>query len=165
MLDVHDRYLQLATQRRALRWYALVDGLQHRRIMGDGLRCLPGMNRALFEGTEDAALADAGPWLHDLCADPAPATGWAKLERAAPAVSWLITAMDLEGLAQVLRLKLDVTLCDGRRALLRFYDPRVLSNLLVTLPEDECSAFFEAIEEWHFLSNGERVWIGRQHHA
>jgi hypothetical protein len=45
------------------------------------------------------------------------------LERALPSLSWLMTTMDLDGLAQVLQLKLNAALPDGRQALLRFYDP------------------------------------------
>jgi hypothetical protein len=165
MLDVQARYLSLVERRPGLRWYALIDGWQHEQRTGEWLCPAPRVNRALFEETENAALAHAGPWLHDLCADATRAHDWAALEREAPCVSWLITAMDLQGLSQVLRLKLDSALPDGRRALLRFYDPRVLANLFNTFGDEQRASFFELIEEWHFLLNGQRRWIGRPSHA
>lgn len=165
MVDVRDRYRQLAVRRPELRWYALLDGYQHERCTGTRLVSAPGINQALFDGTPEASLADAGPWLHDLVADAPQADAWARLERATPCVSWLITAMDLQGLAQVLQLKLHAELPDGRAALLRFYDPRVLANLAATLDGEQRSRFFDLIEEWHFLVNGRRVWMARPDHA
>lgn len=85
----------------------------------------------------------------------------AALERAKPAVSWLITPIDLEGLAQLLQLRLDAELPDGRKALVRFYDPRVLGNLFKVMDGQQCAEFFQLIDEWHFLIDGRRVWMGR----
>lgn len=51
------------------------------------------------------------------------------LEHAAPAVTWLIAPQTIAGLAQLLQLNLDTALPDGRTALLRFWDPRVLISL------------------------------------
>jgi len=45
-------------------------------------------------------------------------------------VTWLIAEADLRGLAHLLQLRLDVRLPDGRIALLRFWEPRVLANLV-----------------------------------
>lgn len=161
MLDVQERFLTLAERRSELRWYALVDGHQFKLHTGDRLQSSPGVNRALFQGTEDEPLAHAGPWLYDLARCPELINDLAAMEQALPAVSWLMTAMDLEGLAQFLQLKLDAELPGGRKALIRFYDPRVLGNLIKVMDAEQRSEFFFLIDEWHFVYNGKRVWMGR----
>lgn len=147
----------------ALRLYALVDGAQYQQRFGKAIDPQPGM-RALFAGTPDEALAHAGPWLVD--AEPEDgglATELAKMEADLPAVSWIIAPQDLEGLAQLLQLNMDVKLPDGRCALLRFWDPRVLVTLAQVMDEEQRMSFFAHIVEWHMLHNGKRVWMGRQH--
>jgi hypothetical protein len=161
VLDVQERFRQLSTHRSELRWYALVDGHQHEQHSGERIGQEPGVNRALFDGTDDEPLAHAGPWLFDLLRSPARARHFAQLEAALPAVSWIFAAMDLEGLAQVLQLKLDATLPDGRTALVRIQDPRVLGNLFTVMDAEQRSLFLHLIEEWHFLYDGQRVWMGR----
>lgn len=86
-----------------------------------------------------------------------------ELEQALPAVSWLITSVDLEGLSQLLQLKLDAQLPDGRKVLLRFYDPRVLGNLCHTMDAEQYAEFFGLIDEWHFNYKGQWVAAGRRH--
>lgn len=160
MLDVQDRYLRLLERRRELRLYALIDGHQYEQH--GGRRIAPSSaSRALFVGTEDAPLAHAGPWLHDIDRCPGAIEEFAVLEQARPAVSWLITPVDLEGLAQLLQVRLDAELPDGRKALVRFYDPRVLGNLFKVMDAEQCAEFFHLIDEWHFLIDGRRVWMGR----
>lgn len=161
MFDVLSRFLGLAEKRRELRLYALLDGLQHEQHIGQRLQHLAGINRALFDDTDDAPLAHAGPWLYDVSQHPQHIDAFAALEKARPAVSWLVTAMDLEGLAQYLRLKLDAELPDGRQVLVRFYDPRVLGHLFTVMDTEQRTQFFHLIDEWHFLHNGQRVWMGR----
>jgi hypothetical protein len=163
MLDIQSRWKELCHTMPALRLYALVDGVQYqtqlckRMQVGSGL--LP-----LFADTQDAALAHAGPWLVDAAhADKAMVAELAALEREMPSITWLITTQDLQGLGQLLQLRLDVSLPDGRRALLRFWDPRVLVNLGNTLDEAQREAFFGPFYEWHLLHEGQRVWIGRPH--
>lgn len=82
------------------------------------------------------------------------------LEQALPSVSWLISAIDLEGLSQLLQLKLDAQLPDGRKVLLRFYDPRVLGNLMQTMNNAQRAEFVYLIDEWHFIHDGRRVCMG-----
>jgi hypothetical protein len=161
MLDVQERFLALAERRSELRWYALVDGYQFEQHTGDRPQPTPCVNRALFQGTEDEPLAHAGPWLYDLAKCPELIDDLAVMEQALPAVSWLMTAMDLEGLAQFLQLKLDAVLPDGRKVLIRFYDPRVLGNLIKVMDVEQRAEFFFLIEEWHFIYNDKRVWMGR----
>jgi len=161
VLDVHERFEQLSRRRSELRWYALVDGHQHEEHTGKRIVPEPGVNRALFDGTEDEPLAHAGPWLFDVSRQPERARGLAEIEAALPSVSWIFAAMDLEGLAQVLQLKLGAKLPSGHAALVRIQDPRVLGNLFTVMDAEQRSLFLHLIEEWHFLYGGQRVWMGR----
>ncbi|APF85643.1 DUF4123 domain-containing protein [Ralstonia solanacearum] len=161
--DVIARLAALRTRMPALRLYALVDGAQYQQQVGAPI--LPRHYTAsLFEGTADAPLAHAGPWLVDVQqVDSEVLSDLERMEARAPAVSWLIAQSDLPGLAQLLQRQLDIRLPDGRTALLRFWDPRVLVRLVQVLEAGQLQAFFADIEEWHMLRDGERVWIGRNH--
>lgn len=161
-IDVTQRLADLRQNFAALRLYALVDGVQYQEHRGVRLASQAGY-RSLFAGTPDEALAHAGPWLVDTAtAGEEQTDDLAQLEREAPAVTWLIAPQDIGGLAQLLQLRLDTRLPDGRTALLRFWDPRVLVSLAQLLDEAQRGEFFAYIEEWHLLHNGKRVWIGRQ---
>jgi len=161
-IDVTLRLAELRQNFAGLRLYALVDGVQYQEHRSERLTFQPGF-RALFAGTPDEPLAHAGPWLVDTAEVGDEQTDdLAQLEREAPAVTWLIAPQDLEGLAQLLQLRLDTKLPDGRTALLRFWDPRVLVSLAQLLDEAQRGEFFAHIEEWHLLHNGKRAWIGRQ---
>ncbi len=119
-----------------VRLYALVDGLQFQLSFGTVVPA--GTALSLFDGTPDAPLAHAGPWL----------------EMSEPVISSLIASMGQDGLAQLLQLKLDATLPDGRTALVRFYDPRVLHRLATILTPDQRASFFQHIDSWHFVARG-----------
>ncbi|MBG6078891.1 DUF4123 domain-containing protein [Rubrivivax gelatinosus] len=161
MSDVRVRWQSLHETWPALRLYALVDGVQYQSHFCKRLRPGPGLF-ALFDGTPDAALAHAGPWLVEtgLVADGMVRV-LLRLEHDGPALSWLIAAQDLEGLGQLLQLRLDLGLPDGRRALLRFWDPRVLVDLAQTLDARQHGELFGHVHEWHLLHEGRRVVIGR----
>ncbi|PWF49082.1 DUF4123 domain-containing protein, partial [Massilia glaciei] len=160
--DVAERLAHLQQEQPALRLYALVDGAQFKNLHGDNLKEGVGLF-PLFSGTSDAPLAHAGPWLVDAeLADACVVTSMAALEMALPAVTWLIAPQDLRGLTQLLQLKLDIELPDQRKALLRFWDPRVLAELAGILDPDQRETFFGQVHEWHLMLNGKRAWIGRQ---
>lgn len=161
--EVITRFTQLQQSVGALKLYALVDGARYRMQFGEPCTTRQGFH-SLFAGTLDEELAHAGPWLVDT--EQVGATlvdQLAAMEQAAPAVSWLIASQTLEGLVQLLQLNLDIELPDGRTALLRFWDPRVLVNLAEVLDSAQRETFFAHIHEWHLLHQGQRVWIGRQH--
>lgn len=161
--DVMQRLERLRTADPALRLYALVDGLQYEQRARQPMQAEPGVS-ALFAGTPDEALASAGPWLLDAgIASPQLIAAVTALEHTAPAVSWIIAGADLDGLAALLRLRLDVRLPDGRTALLRFWDPRALLAIARELDDRQRSEFFEHIVEWHLLVDGRRTHIGRHH--
>lgn len=160
MIDVMERLSHLQQTIDTLRLYALVDGVQYRQQRGEPLTRRAGIY-SLFEGTPDAQLAHAGPWLIDVeQAGAQLASDLAVIEQEAPAVSWIIAPQTLNGLAQLLQLKLDAKMPDGRTALLRFWDPRVLVSLAQILSNEQRQEFFGHIHEWHLLYNGKRAWIG-----
>lgn len=84
-----------------VRLYALVDALLYARAPGSPALERSAATIALFDGTADASLADAGPWLIDVAQAPIDVRR-ALLELAAGAegVSWLISAYPFRGLAQ-----------------------------------------------------------------
>lgn len=160
-MDVIARYESLRAQRPELKLYVLVDGLAYEAHTGGRLYDQPGISRALFEGTPDQALAYAGPWLFAAAAVEDQWQALFAFEAQAPAVSWLIAPMDLEGLAQLLQLRMDLRLPEGKTALLRLSDPRVIDKLLPVFTPAQRLDFFGLIDEWHFMRNGQRVWTAR----
>ncbi|MGW8391617.1 DUF4123 domain-containing protein [Pseudoduganella sp. HUAS MS19] len=162
-LDVSDRLEHLQLEYPGLKLYGLLDGAQYLERTGKRFNAQPGAE-ALFWETPDAALAFAGPWLLDTAsADSALLQELVGLERSTYGVSWLIAYQDLRGLAQLLRLNLETELPDGRTALVRFWDPRVLAGLAEVLTPEQRQEFCGHIFEWHLLLNREqRVRIGRQ---
>ena len=161
MDDIVERFRALQQADAALWLYALVDGFQYEQHTGQRLDHRPGINRPLFLGTEDEPLAHAGPWLIGVDKAPDRLHLLHELEQALPSVSWLISAIDLEGLSQLLQLKLAAQLPDGRKVLLRFYDPRVLGHQMQTMDSEQRAEFVHLIDEWHFIHDGRRVCIGR----
>lgn len=155
-------HLQHTSHRPHLRLYALVDGLVYAQHQGSPLQHDRGSIRSLFENTADAPLGHAGPWIVDIeRADAELAEVLMTLEQAAPAVTWLIAPLPLDGMVQLLQLRLDICLPDGDTALLRFWDPRVLVHLAQVFDVPQREEFFAHIEEWHLLVEGRRSWIGR----
>lgn len=163
MTDLIERLAILRQKTDGLRLYVLLDGAQYLQHRGERMTEAEG-RYALFAGTPDAPLSHVGPWLidaetigesslHDLIA----------MEREIPALTWIIAPQTLDGLAQLLQLNLNLRLPDGRTALLRFWDPRVLVTLADVLTAEQRYAFFGRIYEWHLLHEGRRVWIGRHH--
>jgi Domain of unknown function (DUF4123) len=158
--QVTRRFETLKARQAHLMLYALFDGLAYEQAIGQRIETDAGC-RGLLEGTEDTALAFAGPWVVDveqqrrLCAEQL------THELLAPQVSWVIAGVPFDGLTQLMQLKLEVRLPDGGVGLLRFYDPRVLYGLATTLTPAQREDFFGHIQEWHFMHNGKALRIGR----
>jgi Domain of unknown function (DUF4123) len=157
--QVMARFEALKTQQPHLVLCALLDGLAYEQALGQRLETDAGCV-ALLDGTEDAALAYAGPWVVDAEQQPKLCRDELAHEDLAQQVSWLIASVPFDGLVQLLRLKLDVRLPDGGVGLLRFYDPRVLYGLATTLTPAQRAEFFDHIHEWHFMHNGKAMRIG-----
>ncbi|WP_029444676.1 DUF4123 domain-containing protein, partial [Burkholderia pseudomallei] len=104
---------------------------------------------ALFDRTPDASLADHGPWLIDYALAPGPIRRvLAELAAGPVGMSWLISAYSFERLAAELREHLDVRLPDGRTALFRFYDARIMPDIARVMSDAQRSQFFVATYDW-----------------
>ncbi|SAL29530.1 hypothetical protein AWB64_02519 [Caballeronia sordidicola] len=159
-----ERLERLRTSAPGLRAYALVDGYQYAQHFGHPLKRRWGAVAALFAGTEDEPLADAGPWVIDLAAPEAFAiASLAELEEARPSVMWLFADQELDALVATLQGKLNSRLPDGRVALVRFWDPRVFVPLFNALDSAGRQSYFGDVSEWHGLRNGKRFHVS--HHA
>lgn len=93
----------------------------------------PAHARCLFEGTNDASAAAAAPWLWPL-PDQAPRRRLAlsravELATRRPCLSAICSRLPMDGLFRRLQRRLDVLLPGEHEILLRYYDPRVLSEL------------------------------------
>lgn len=164
-IEVLRRHRRLREHWPDLRLLALVDGLAYEEHLIERLQPRLGVH-SLFEGGPDAPLAHAGGWLiePDLTG-PVMERDLFRLESKAPAVCWFFTRDPLGSLLVHLRQLLNLTLPDGRDALLRYYDPRVLVSLLRAL-NDEPSSNLGAIPaacpfgfalEWHLWLDGHRL--------
>lgn len=167
--DVIARYLRLREVRPGLQLMVLVDGLPYEEHFIERLAPRPGVH-ALFQGGPEAPLAYAGGWLIEpFVSGPLMTRDLIGLEPKAPSVCWFLTLHPPAELLPHLRRLLSVTSPDGRDALLRYYDPRVLNSLLrvTRLTEPPAPAqqpaplsavhpFVFALE-WHLWLDGRRV--------
>lgn len=160
MLDVQARYNLLQRTSPLLRLYVLVDGVQYHAQSGGWLQPGDGLF-PLFSGTCNATLAHAGPWLVNVeNTDPLNIKELVQLDTGACGLVWLITPHQQDALALLLQYRMEARLPDGRRALLRFWDARVLGNLARTFDKTQYDEFFGSIPEWHFRHEGRHVQIG-----
>ena len=138
---------------------ALVDGIHYQQHTGQQLAPENDRTVSLFAGTNDIALAHAGPWLVDPETSRDHLADLRKLEQARPAVIWLITSESLERQAAKLRPHLNTRLPKGRSALLRFWDPRVFHALNAVCQGKSERELFRAADAWHYLNEGRRFTI------
>lgn len=153
-----EEYLAQRQARASLpvRLYALVDALLYARGPAASAPERSSAAIALFDGTADASLADAGPWLIDI--DQAPLDvrqALSALAAGTEGVSWLISAYPFRSLAQELRERLDARMPDGRTALLRFYDARLINDIAGLLSFSQRAEFFVPTFDWLTQINGE----------
>jgi len=157
--SIAERFKVLQRETPYLRAYALVDGVQYTKSAGLPLQPSDA-RRALFQGTEDQGLAYAGPWLIDLAQEaPDNISTISTLELTAPSVVWLFSRSPLETLALALQQRLNGRLPDGKIALIRFWDPRVLVTLFKTLDLPTRRDYFSDADEWHAQLDGKRFHI------
>ncbi len=143
-----------------VRLYALVDALLYARAPGSTALERSAATVALFDGTADASLADAGPWVIDV--DQAPITvrrTLFELAAGAEGVSWLVSAYPFRGLAHELRERLDVKMPGGRTALLRFYDARIVGHIAGLLSFSQRAELFVPTFDWLVQINGELMRV------
>ncbi|WP_257835004.1 DUF4123 domain-containing protein [Burkholderia glumae] len=135
--------------------YALVDALLLADATGGSVPQRSQAAVALFDGTPDASLADAGPWLLAWEQTSSSLRHTLSTMAAGPAgVSWLISAYPIESLADELRHRLDVRLPDGRMALLRFYDARIAADMTSLMSLSQRLQFFAPTFDWLVEVNG-----------
>lgn len=138
------------------RQYGLVCGLQFERFHAREMTFIPGSANPLFRLFPDSQIAWAGPWLIDTEKQQELYSLLYILEQHAPAVSWIRSAVDFEKLTQSLASQLHVSLENGERGLLRFYDPRVLRKIPEILTTGQFSIFTQGVESWVFDMDGRR---------
>lgn len=159
MVSNIEAYLAQRQARASLpaRLYALVDALLFGR--GEPVE-RPAATIALFDGTPDASLADAGPWLIDFVeASDDVQQRLFSMGHEAEGVSWLISAYPFLGLADELRSRLNARMPDGRTALLRFYDARLVADIANLLSFSQRAEFFVSTFDWLVQINGELTRI------
>lgn len=156
-LEIEDYLAQRRAQASVpVQLYALVDALLYNRTP-----CASALERssaaiALFDGTSDTSLADAGPWLIDFDqTGPGMRQTLFELAAGTDGVSWLISAYPFRSLAQALRGRLDVRMPDGRTALLRLYDARLIGDIAELLSFSQRAEFFVSTFDWLVQINGE----------
>lgn len=140
-----------------LRLYALVDALLYGR--GEPAE-RPAATIGLFAGTPDASLADAGPWLIDF--EDAPGSvrqSLFALGDGAEGVSWLISGYPFPALADELRGRLNARMPDGRTALLRFYDARLIGEIASLFSFTQRIEFFVPTFDWLVQVNGDLIRV------
>jgi hypothetical protein len=136
-----------------VRLYALVDALLYGR--GEPAE-RPAATIGLFDGTPDASLADAGPWLIDFAQAPASVKqSLFAMGAGSDGVSWLISAYPFPALADELAGRLNARMPDGRTALLRFYDARLMSEIAGLFSFTQRIEFFVPLFDWLVQINGE----------
>ncbi|MDF3092301.1 MULTISPECIES: DUF4123 domain-containing protein [Burkholderia] len=135
--------------------YALVDGLLYADAAGGSSPQRSQSAIAVFDGTQDASLADAGPWLfaYETAAGNIRRT-LSTMASSSTGVSWLISAYPIESLADELRGRLDVRLPDGSTALLRFYDARIMADVASLMEFTQRMQFFVPTFDWLVEVNG-----------
>ncbi|HEF5783824.1 hypothetical protein WK80_14265 [Burkholderia multivorans] len=147
-----ERQKQLTMQ---VHLYALVDGLLFADAAGGSSPRRSHAAAALFDGTPDASLAEAGPWLFDWeRASGSVRHSLSAMAGGSTGVSWLISAYPIESLADELRHRLDVRLPDGRTALLRFYDARIMADMASLMELTQRMQFFVPTFDWLVEVNG-----------
>lgn len=135
--------------------YALVDGLLYANAANGSTPQRSQSATAVFDGTQDASLADAGPWLfaYERAAADIRRT-LSTMASSSTGVSWLISAYPIESLADELRSRLDVRLPDGSTALLRFYDARIMTDMASLMEFTQRMQFFVPTFNWLVETNG-----------
>lgn len=139
-----------------VRLYGLVDALLYERASGSPLLERSTSAIALFDGTPDASLVNAGPWLIDFGqTSQVVRQSLFNLGANSEGTSWLISAYPFDALADELRGRLNARMPDGRTALLRFYDARLIEDIAGLLSLAQRIQFFVPTFDWLVQIAGE----------
>jgi len=134
--------------------YALVDGLQYERHFGEEIKIEQGISVPFFNTWPDARVSFAGPWLYRLNVSEYHREKLKQLSEVLPAVSWFISSNTPENLVIHFKYFLNLQLSDGRYALFRFYDPRVLDGIELLLDEADYEQLISEVREWVYTVEG-----------
>lgn len=77
-----------------------------------------------------------------------------QLETESPALSWLVSDSSIEKLATHFSERLNVSLPDGKTALFRFYDPRVIHNIPQVLTSEQFHEITTPLIGWYYRFEG-----------
>lgn len=136
--------------------YATLDLANLRRAAAPALARLKNGGALCLLGDQRPEAELASPWLVPVSQAHAALLPWTiDLATRHSAVTWISSALPLPALASRLGQRADVLLPDGERALLRFFDPRVLPALHQTLDDAQRRAFFSLGTAW--------LYPGRKH--
>jgi hypothetical protein len=111
---------------------------------------------SLFDDTRESAALEAAPILVLVGRSEASLTGhlldWLATHGAcASAVALLDSPLPMVDLRRRLVARLDVTLSENMVMMLRFFDPRILAQLRITLTVEQSAAFFGVASTWWYL--------------
>jgi len=111
---------------------------------------------SLFDDTRESAALKAAPILVLLGRQGAPLAPhflhWlAEHALYASAVTMLDSPLPIDVLRRRLVARLDVTLSENMDMMLRFFDPRILAQLRITLTAEQSAAFFSVASTWWYL--------------
>lgn len=130
----------------------------------DGLKRVTGIKqpegaRSLFENALTTDADKVAPWLV-----PCPTSmisAWLQksvlLAQDAPAVTWIFGSLSTAELQERMTRRLDVQLSDGSEFMLRYFDPRVLSELDAVLVKKERTNFFSFAQRWSYLNRDAKL--------
>jgi len=163
-----EKYLAIRQQQMPypLRLYGLVDGLLYGEIAADQALFRSASCVALFDGTPDEALADAGPWLLDCTGDRN--SHMASLQRlgdSAVGCLWIVSGYAVDDLALALRARLNAHMPNGSTALLRYYDARITDDIAALLTPAQQAAFFAPGLDWLVQRDRQLIRIHQNHGA
>lgn len=142
------------------RFFALIDLAPHEGLLKKLVRANDSGARwkSLFDGTPEESLLDGAPILVELSTQPrhkALLRVLLSAESASPSVTWICCRLSLEDLFLHLQPFIDADMPNGRKALFRFYDPRILSAIRDGLGSDPLGkALFTPTSEWWLWQSG-----------
>lgn len=149
-----------------LRLYGLVDGLLYAEVSANRTLFRSASSIALFDGTPDQALANAGPWLLDCTADrDVHIDSLRRLGDSAVGCIWIVSGYAVDDLALTLRARLNVRMPSGCTALLRYYDARITDDIAALLTPAQRAWFFAPAQDWLVQRNGQLFKVHQNHGA
>ncbi|WP_321842891.1 DUF4123 domain-containing protein [Paraburkholderia bannensis] len=146
------------------RLYALIDGVLDPSLLGEAERCDIAWRGLYPESMLESRTPAMGPLLVEL--EPAHAGHEAfmrlliKRSRTQDLVMWMASRQALDPLAGHLQVYAEVKLPDGRRALLRHYDPSILEILVPMFDAQQRADFLAGVRGYRYWRDGWRDVVG-----